>query len=127
MENSINTPHTVAVLGASTKPARYSNKAVRLLKEKGYTVVPVHPAFSEIEGLEVVKTLAAIDQPVDTLTMYVSAKLSTPVTDEIIQLKPGRVIFNPGTENPELQQQLVDAGIEVEEACTLILLNTGQF
>ena len=119
--------HTVAVLGASSKPERYSNKAVRLLLEKGHTVVPVHPAIAEVEGLDVVKSLRAIEQPIDTLTMYVSAKLSTPVTDEIIQLKPGRVIFNPGTENPELQQQLTDAGIEVEEACTLILLNTDQF
>jgi hypothetical protein len=59
--------------------------------------------------------------------MYVSAKLSTPVIDEIILLKPGRVIFNPGTENAELYQALSAAGIPFEEACTLVLLNSGQF
>lgn len=126
MKNNTNT-HTVAVLGASPKPERYSNKAVRLLLEKGHSVVPVHPAISEIEGLEVAKNLESIEGTVDTLTMYVSAKLSSPISDEIIQLKPGRVIFNPGTENPELQNKLSEAGIAFEEACTLILLNTEQF
>jgi predicted CoA-binding protein len=118
---------TVAVLGASPKADRYSNKAIRLLLEHNHEVIPVHPAIPEIEGLEVVKRISAIEGRVDTLTMYVSAKLSTPVIDEIILLKPGRVIFNPGTENAELYQALSAAGIPFEEACTLVLLNSGQF
>jgi predicted CoA-binding protein len=122
-----NIKQTVAVLGASPKPERYSNKAIRLLMQHDHTVYPVHPAIDKVEGLQVSKSVLDIDVPIDTLTMYVSAKLSTPITDEIIKMKPGRVIFNPGTENPELQQKLSEAGIEFEEACTLILLNTGQF
>jgi predicted CoA-binding protein len=118
---------TVAVLGASPKADRYSNKAIRLLLEHNHEVIPVHPAIPEIEGLEVVKRISAIEGRVDTLTMYVSAKLSTPAIDEIIQLKPGRVIFNPGTENAELYAALSAAGIPFEEACTLVLLNSGQF
>ncbi|MDF7798712.1 CoA-binding protein [Pontiellaceae bacterium B1224] len=119
--------HTVAVLGASPKPERYSNKAIRLLLEHGHEVVPVHPAIEMVEGLPVRKSLSKIVEPIDTLTVYVSEKLSTPIMAEIIQLKPGRVIFNPGTENAALYRELEAAGISFEEACTLVLLNSGQF
>lgn len=118
---------TVAVLGASPKPERYSNKAIRLLQEHGHRVVPVHPAIAEIEGLEVMRELAAITEPVDTLTMYVSPNISESLADQIIALNPVRVVFNPGTESPALMAALAGAGIETEEACTLVLLNTGQF
>lgn len=117
----------VAILGASDKPDRYSNKAQRLLVQHGHTVVPVHPALKQIEGVDVVPSLDAIQEPVDTLTMYVGPAISTGVADKIVALKPGRVIFNPGTENPELQTKLDGSGIPWEEACTLVLLNTGQY
>lgn len=122
-----NEKQTVAVLGASPKPARYSNKAIRLLLEHAHDVVPVHPAMDEVEGLPVSKSLSDIAVPVDTLTVYVSSKLSSPIIEEIVGLKPGRVIFNPGTENPELYTRLGAAGIPFEEACTLVLLNSNQF
>lgn len=115
------------MLGASPKPARYSNKAIRLLLEHDHAVFPVHPAISLIEELPVFKRLEDLKEPVDTLTLYISPAHSTPLADAIVQLKPGRVIFNPGTENPELYKRLSAAGIPFEEACTLILLNTGQF
>lgn len=118
---------TVAVLGASPKPERYSNKAIKLLLEHGHAVIPVHPAMGEIEGLPVAASLADIGKRVDTLAMYVSPALSTPLADAILVLNPGRVIFNPGTENPALQHALASQGIPSEEACTLVLLNTGQF
>ena len=122
-----NENQTVVVLGASPKPERYSNKAVRLLLEHGHRVIPVHPAITEIESLPVVRALEHIEDPVDTLTVYLSPALSAPLQAGILQLKPERVIFNPGTENPELMQALERSGIAVEEACTLVLLNTGQF
>ncbi|MDF7823120.1 CoA-binding protein [Pontiellaceae bacterium B12227] len=118
---------TVVVLGASPKPERYSNKAIRLLGEHGHRVVPVHPAIVEIEGLAVQSALNAITEPVDTLTLYVGAGISNPLSDQIIELNPRRVIFNPGTENPELYTRLSSAGIPFEEACTLVLLHSGQF
>jgi predicted CoA-binding protein len=117
----------VVVLGASPKPDRYSNKAVKLLLEHGHSVVPVHPAAVEIEGLPVSSNLSAVHGPVDTLTVYLSPAHTGSLQSDILALKPGRVIFNPGTENPPLTAALEEAGIRTEEACTLVLLNTGQF
>jgi predicted CoA-binding protein len=119
--------HHVAVLGASPKPARYSNQAVRLLLEHGYPVTPVHPKFEQIEGLRVAATLSDIEQPVDTLSLYVGPERLSPMIEEIIQLKPGRVICNPGTESKELQERLDAAGIPWLEACTLVMLRLGNF
>ena len=118
---------TVAVLGASPKPERYSNQAVRLLLEHGHRVIPIHPIIKAIEGLPVSASLSDVAEGIDTLTIYVSPALSTPLTDDILALHPRRVIFNPGTENPTLNAVLTEAGIDIEEACTLVLLNTGQF
>ena len=118
---------TVVVLGASPKPERYSNQAVRLLLRHGHTVLPVHTAVSEIEGLPVWADLRSIDMQVDTVSLYLSPERSIALAADLIALRPKRVIFNPGTESAALQQQLQDQGIAVEEACTLVLLNTEQF
>ena len=119
---------TVAVLGASPKPERYSNKAIRMLREYGHTVLPVNPAQQEIEGLRVVASVDALPQgQVDTVTMYVSPQHSANLLPGLLRLKPKRVIFNPGAENPVLERELEKAGIAVEEACTLVLLRTGQY
>lgn len=117
----------VVVLGASPKPDRYSNKAVKLLLEHDHDVVPVHPAASEIEGLSVKPSLSRVEGPVDTLTVYLSPSQTEFLEDDILALKPRRVIFNPGTESPSLKRVLDEAGILTEEACTLVLLNTKQF
>lgn len=118
---------TVAVLGASTNPERYSNMAVRRLRAAGHRVIPIHPAHSEIEGLPVTQFLAEIKDPVDTLTLYVGPQRLTPLISDILRLAPRRVIFNPGTESPEAAAALDRAGITHLEACTLVLLQTGQF
>ena len=117
---------TVAVIGASPKPERYSNRAIRLLVELGHEVIPIHPAIAMVEEIEVLPNVTEIEEYVDTVTLYVSEKLSTPMIEQLVELKPGRVIFNPGTENPALQEALEAHGIPTEEACTLILLNTDQ-
>lgn len=117
---------TVAVVGASPNPERYSNQAIRLLKSHGHNVIPVNPAQQEIEGLPVAAKLEDL-KGVDTVTMYVGPKHSGAFLPGLLALKPRRVIFNPGAENEELEKALNDAGIEVEEACTLVLLRTGQF
>ncbi|HET8731391.1 MAG TPA: CoA-binding protein [Moraxellaceae bacterium] len=118
---------TVAVLGASPKPERYSNKAIRMLREYGHTVLPVNPAQTEIEGLPVTRSIASLPRGIDTVTVYVSPAHSTPLLQSLLDLHPARVIFNPGAENDALEGPLRAAGIEVEEACTLVLLRTGQF
>jgi predicted CoA-binding protein len=120
-------PQTVAVLGASNNPDRYSNMAVRRLHNAGHRVIPVNPALEEIEGLPVTKTLADINKPIDTLTLYVGPQRSTPLIDDIVRLAPKRVIFNPGTESKELATALDRANIPHLEACTLVMLQTGQF
>lgn len=118
---------TVAVLGASPKPERYSNQAIRLLRQYGHAVIPVNPAQREIAGLPVAPALGAIKQAVDTVTVYVSPAHLEPLVDGLLALRPKRVIFNPGAEHPSVAARLAQAGIATEEACTLVLLRTGQF
>src|SRR5438552_4177208 len=103
----------VAVLGASKNPERYSNQAVRLLARFDYRPIPINPAFEEIEGLRCFPTLAEIDQPVHTVTIYMNAARSTPLIDEILAANPQRIIMNPGAENEELAAAASGVGIEV--------------
>ena len=117
----------VAVIGASAKPERYSYQAVKLLREKGHAVYPVHPSLREIEGLPVFAALNRLPVVPDVVTLYVSAAHQEPVADDLLALAPRRVIFNPGTENPALAERLRAAGISTLEACTLVLLKTGAF
>ncbi len=117
----------VAVIGASKNPERYSHKAVLLLQAKGHRPFPVHPGLDEVAGLPVFKTLGEIDESIDTVTVYLSAKNQGNLGDAVLDIKAKRVIFNPGAENPAVEQQLRKAGVEVLEACTLVMLNTGQF
>jgi len=117
----------VVIVGASDNPERYSHRALLLLKKHGHEVVPVHPKLTEIEGVPVIADLSLITGPVDTVTMYVGSAISAGLQDKLISLKPRRVIFNPGAENAVLTEALQKAGIASEEACTLVLLNTGQF
>lgn len=121
------TGRRVVVLGASRNPERYSNQAVVRLREHGHDVVPVNPGGGTVEGLAMLKDLSEIQGDVDTLTLYVGPQVSAALVDSIVRLRPARVIFNPGAENPELRQALEKAGIPCEEACTLVMLSTGQF
>lgn len=115
------------MVGASRKPDRYSNRAVRMLLQHGHEVVPVNPSASSIEGLAVVSRLEEVSGSVDTLTLYVAAEISSSLGSTIMRLHPDRVIFNPGAENPALQAKLDAEGIHTETACTLVLLSTNQF
>ena len=98
-----------------------------MLKEHGHKPIPVHPAGHSVDGIIGVKSLDEVDRKVDTLTIYVNADISSGEISRILALKPRRVIFNPGAENPELATQLRVEGIEVVEACTLVMLRTEQF
>jgi predicted CoA-binding protein len=118
---------TVAVLGASDNPTRYAYLAFRKLREHGHRPIPVSPKLRELEGVPAVAQLGDIREKVDTLTMYVGPERSSKMAHEILALKPGRVIFNPGSENPALESELAKAGIPFEHACTLVLLSTDQF
>ena len=115
------------VLGASPKPTRYSYQAIKLLEDHGYDVIPVHPKVSRIDRVAVVNDIRRIKGPVHTLTMYVGPTRSKAMIDDILDLAPGRVILNPGTESRDLELALKNARIPHERACTLVLLRTGQF
>lgn len=117
----------VVIIGASNNPERYSHRALILLRKHGHEVLPVHPKLAEIEGIPVVADVGLISGPVDTVTMYVGSAISSGLQDKLIALNPRRVLFNPGAENASLEDALQKAGIACEEACTLVLLNTGQF
>ena len=117
----------VAVIGASPREDRYANKAMRMLADHDHTPIPVAPKYETIEGRKVYPSLAQIPEKIDTVTLYVGPARQEEIIKEIIQTAPGRVIFNPGTENPEAYAPLRAAGIEVVEACTLVLLKTNQY
>lgn len=118
----------VAVVGASADASRYSYKALEMLEEYGHHPIPVHPKLTEIRGHKVIHDLKELmGQKIDTITMYVNPAISDLYQKDIIDLHPKRIIFNPGSENPKLYKSLKDQGIHVEEACTLVLLRTGQF
>ncbi len=117
----------VAVLGASSNPERYSNKAIRMLLKHKHEVVPVNPAQPAIEGLPVAANLESLPAGIHTITVYVSSDISAKLLGALIAAKPSRVIFNPGAENPPVAKALQAAGIHTIEACTLVLLSTGTF
>ncbi len=118
---------TVVVLGASPKPERYSNQAVRALVEHGHHVIPVHPLLKKIAGVVVVPALSCVEGPVNTLTLYVGPERGKELLQDMINLGPDRVIMNPGTESDELEEELNAKGIAVLRACTLVMLRTDQF
>jgi predicted CoA-binding protein len=117
----------VVVLGASPKQTRYSYQAVRLLHDHGYQVIPVHPKAKRIDRIPALARLSDIRDQVHTLTLYVGPERSRAMIDDIVELAPGRVILNPGTESRDLELALKTARIPFEYACTLVLLRTGQF
>ena len=117
----------VMVLGASDNPSRYSNMAIDFLLQKGHEPVPVHPFHPEIMGIPVVRSLEFITGAIDTLTLYVSPEHLSPLVDSVIALKPRRVIANPGAESEEMRLAAEEHGIQYLEACTLVMLSTGQF
>jgi predicted CoA-binding protein len=118
---------TVAVLGASPNPDRYGFKALEMLHEYKHRTLPINPAFDEILGEKCYPKISDAPGPIDTVTLYLSRTRSNPLIDEIIGAKPRRIIMNPGAENSTLAAKAEEAGIEVVEGCTLVMLRTGQF
>jgi hypothetical protein len=117
----------VAILGASANPDRYSFKAATRLLGAGHRVVGINPSTFSLPGLKLVPSIAALPSGLHTLTVYVSAEKSQALADAMVGYGFARVIFNPGAENPELAARLRSGGVDVLEACTLVMLATGQF
>ena len=114
------------VLGASTKPDRYAYKAIESLVNKGHSVLAIGQNTGEVGGVKI-HTKAIPVKNIDTITLYLNPVRQRDYYNFIIESKPKRVIFNPGTENPEFYQLLKANVIGVEVACTLVLLATNQY
>lgn len=114
------------VIGASTKPERYSNMAIRKLKNHNHDTVAYGMREGEVHGVTIDTELKPYKE-IDTITLYLNPSRQKEYYDYIVSLKPNRVIFNPGTENPEFYNFLKENNIEFEVACTLVLLSTNQY
>ena len=114
------------VLGASTKPDRYAYLAITKLVEKGHSVLAIGQNAGEVAGVKI-QTKAIPLKNIDTITLYLNPARQRDYYNYIVEARPKRVIFNPGTENPELYQLLTLNNIEAEQACTLVLLTTNQY
>jgi predicted CoA-binding protein len=114
------------VIGASSDPTRYSYLAVEMLRSHGHPVMAIGKRGGRVSDIDIQKEIIK-EEGVNTVTLYLNPSHQKAYYDYIISLHPKRIIFNPGTENPEFFQLAKSAGIEVMEACTLVLLRTGQF
>ena len=118
---------TVVILGASTKPGRYSHMVQQALLEHGHNPVPVNPRYEDIDGIRCYRDLDSIAASIDTITVYVRPEILTGIAEALIRARPKRVIFNPGAEHRQVAAALEAEGIRVQNACTLVLLNTSSF
>jgi predicted CoA-binding protein len=114
------------VLGASDNPGRYSNMAILQLTRKQHGVVAIGKKPGRVRDVEIQTTPVTTDD-IDTVTLYLNPDHQKPYYDYIVSLKPRRIIFNPGAENEELERIAAQEGIDVLEACTLVMLGTGQY
>ncbi|MBN8693184.1 MAG: CoA-binding protein [Bacteroidetes bacterium] len=114
------------VIGASPNFERYSYKATVRLNQYGHKVYPIGLRSGKIEGIDIITDKPQIPN-VDTVTLYVGPQNQEAWKEYIFSLKPKRIIFNPGTENPEFQNQVQSKGIECVEACTLVMLSVGNY
>lgn len=117
--------HTL-VLGASENPERYSHMAIVQLRKEGHPVHAVGKKSGSVLDVTIERAIA-LDWNIDTVTLYLNPLLQKEYYETILSLRPRRIIFNPGTENTELTSIAQAAGILVQEACTLVLLRTGQY
>ncbi len=114
------------VLGASTNPERYAYRAAHALRQAGHEIVNVGIKKGEVAGVIILTEKTEVPD-IDTVTLYLSEKNQVEWYEYILSLKPKRIVFNPGTENAELEHLAQEKGIETENACTLVLLATRQY
>ena len=114
------------VIGASTKPSRYAYRAIHRLVDKGHPVVAIGLREGTVAGVMITSEKKAFEN-VDTVTLYIGPRHQPEYYDYIVSLKPKRVIFNPGTLNPEFSKILNEANIEVIIDCTLVLLGANEY
>jgi len=114
------------IIGASSNPERYAYKAAERLLTHHHEIEMIGKRPDVVFG-KTIDTEKKAFSDIDTVTLYLSAQYQSEYYDYILSLKPSRVIFNPGTENRDFAKLLTKNGIFFEEACTLVLLGTGQY
>ena len=114
------------VLGASPNPSRYSHMAVKRLASHNHPVVAIGKRAGDVNGVEIKTDHLPVDG-VHTVTLYLNPQNQREYYDYILSLQPRRIIFNPGTENSELEKQAQQNGIETVEGCTLVMLGVGTY
>lgn len=117
---------TTLVLGASTNPDRYSYLAIHSLVSRNHQVIAVGNSDGEVKGVQIKRTVPKIED-LDTLTLFINPTNQKSYYDRIIQQKPKIIIFNPGAENEELEILAMENGIEFINACTILMLTTGNY
>ena len=117
-----------AIIGATPNPARYASIAAEMLTDFNHEIIPIGIKKGVVEGQEILDIRQFPEvEGVHTITMYIGPAHQPPYYDYLLSLKPERIIFNPGTENPELAAMAREKGIEVDEACTLVMLRVGLY
>lgn len=114
------------VIGASLKEERYSNQCIRLLREHKIETIAIGNKAGKIEDVDIIVGRPN-ESKVETVAIYLSPKNQEAYYDYIIGLKPERILFPPGTENPDFYKKANALGIETEEACPLVMLKTGSY
>jgi len=121
-----NQKKTTVILGASDNPNRYSYLALNRLKSHGHPIIAIGKKDGVVSGIQIQSTRPKVEN-VDTITLYLNPAHQKQYYDYIVSLNPRRIIFNPGTENDELAVLAEENGIKTMEACTLVMLSTGQY
>lgn len=117
-----------AIIGATTNPARYAFIAAQMLKDHSHEIVPIGIKKGEVLGEEIIDLRQKPHiNDIHTITLYIGPQNQPEWYNYLLSLKPKRIIFNPGTENPEFYKKAEDEGIEAVEACTLVMLRVGNF
>jgi len=122
-----NKQKVTVIIGASSKPERFAYKALKMLKNYGHTVYGYGLKKEIVLDTPIFTDFSELPQSPDTLTLYMNPDRQAKILQDLLDLNPRRIIFNPGTENQVLQEKAEALGIKTEEACTLVLLTMGSY
>lgn len=128
MVSGHNKPKLTLVVGATDNPERYAYLAAEMLQNKGFDFIPIGIKKGKVLGKEILDLRQVPDlKEIHTITLYLGPQNQSEWINYLIGLKPARILFNPGTENPLFFQKATETGIDAQNVCTLVMLTTGQF
>ncbi len=111
---------TIAIVGASKERAKFGNKAVRAYVKVGWTVYPVNPTETEIEGLKCYKSISDVPSPVDRISVYLPPKIGITVLEDMVTVNPGEVFLNPGSDAREVMERAATLGLNAIAKCSIV-------